>query len=52
MTIGAAAFTAGNAKSPARCTAEITVAGPGGDSDASNDITKLVIDVTDRNDFP
>jgi len=51
LTINASAFLSPNKKSPARCTAVLTVTGPGGDSDGSNNTTKLVIDVTDKNDF-
>jgi len=29
----------------------MTATGPGGDSDGSNNTTKLVIDVVDKNDF-
>ena len=51
LTINANAFLSPNAKSPARCTAVLTASGPGGDSDGSNNTTKLVIDVLDKNDF-
>jgi hypothetical protein len=47
----AAGFTARNLRSPARCIAMITGAGPAGDSDSSNNGAWLVIDVVDRNDF-
>ena len=51
LTIDPVAFTSTAAKSPARCTAEVSAVGPPGDSDASNNLSKLVIDVVDRNDF-
>jgi hypothetical protein len=51
VTATAAAFTTSARKSPSRCTATVSVAGPGGDTDASNNTTQLVIDVYDRNDF-
>ena len=50
LTINASAFTSRNLKSPARCTAVLTATGPSGDSDATNNLTKLTIDVIDRND--
>ncbi len=51
ITVNAADFTTARRKSPGRCTATLTAAGPGGDIDPSNDVTRLVIDVVDRNDF-
>ncbi len=51
LTINAGAFTSRSAGSPARCSALLTVTGPGGDTDATNDSMKLVVDVTDANDF-
>jgi hypothetical protein len=51
LTINASAFTSPNRKTPARCTAVFTVNGPSGDTDASNNSTRLVIDVIDKNDF-
>src|SRR5262249_26866392 len=51
LTINASAFLSPNKKSTARCTAILTASGPGGDSDASNNVTKLVIDVNDKNDY-
>lgn len=52
LTINASAFTTANAKSRSRCTALLTATGPSSpDPDPSNNATKLVIDVTDRNDF-
>ncbi len=43
-------FLSGGKKSPARCLATVRVSGPGGDVDASNDVTRLVLDVYDAND--
>jgi hypothetical protein len=51
VTINADAFSTPSGKAPARCTASIMAVGPAGDTDASNDATQLVIEVTDRNDF-
>jgi len=51
LTIDPAVFASTGVKSPARCTAEVTVTGPAGDGDASNNVSRLVIDVVDRNDF-
>jgi hypothetical protein len=52
VTIDAAQFASPNAKSPARCIAQITAAGPTTpDADATNNATDLVIDVIDKNDF-
>jgi len=51
VTLTATGFSTANKKSPARCTATISVTGPGGDTDATNNTTKLVIDVYDKNDF-
>jgi hypothetical protein len=51
LTINASNFLSPNIKSPARCTAQVSISGPGGDTDASNDVTELVIDVIDKNDF-
>ncbi len=51
VTINAGAFSTPNRKAPARCTALITATGRAGDTDASNNTTKLVIDAIDRNDF-
>jgi hypothetical protein len=51
LTINAAAFTASNVRSPARCTALFTASGANGDTDTTNNSTRLLIDVTDRNDF-
>lgn len=53
LSLNAAAFHSASAKSPARCTATFTVADHlgGTDADPSNDSTRLVIDVSDGNDF-
>jgi len=51
LDIDAVGFATASKKSPARCTATVRVDGPGGDVDASNDVTKLVIDVIDGNDY-
>jgi hypothetical protein len=51
LTINAAAFTTSNVRSPARCTALFAASGAFGDSDATNNSTRLVIDVIDANDF-
>ncbi|MBI4517448.1 MAG: S8 family serine peptidase [Deltaproteobacteria bacterium] len=51
VTINAANFTSTSSAAPARCTALISATAAGGDSDGSNDTTKLVIDVIDRNDL-
>jgi len=51
VTATASAFTTISKKSPTRCIATVTAVGPGGDTDASNGTTKLVIDVYDKHDF-
>lgn len=51
LTINGAAFTTVNNRSPARCTAVISASSAGAGTDASNNTTKLVIDVVDKNDF-
>lgn len=51
VTATTAGFATANKKSPARCVATVSVAGPGGDTDASNNSTELVVDVYDKNDF-
>lgn len=50
VTAGAADFETASAKSPARCIALVSVDGPGGDTEGTNDQTLLIIDVYDRND--
>ncbi|HUI24696.1 MAG TPA: hypothetical protein VL403_01330, partial [Candidatus Kryptonia bacterium] len=51
VTLAASGFATANAASPARCTALLTASGPGTDPEPSNNMTKLVIDVLDRNDY-
>jgi cysteine-rich repeat protein len=53
LTITAGGFTTTSAASPTRCTALLTATGPAGNTepDASNNTTRLVIDVIDKNDF-
>lgn len=52
LTFDASAVTTGNAKSPQRCTATITATGPTDpDPDTTNNATKLVIDILDKNDL-
>lgn len=51
ITVNAADFNSPGRRSLARCHASLTVSGPGGDSDASNDTTRMVINVFDRNDL-
>ena len=49
ITIDATQFATANAKSPARCTAEVTATGPSDpDPDPSNNTTRLVIDVVEK----
>lgn len=40
-----------NKLSPQRCVATVSVTGPSGDLDGSNNVTQLVIDILDKNDF-
>jgi hypothetical protein len=51
LRIDAALFHTVSIRSLARCTALLTASGPGGDSDSSNNVTRLVIDVLDRSDL-
>jgi len=51
LTIDGSAFFSPNGKSPMRCTVELTATGPGVDPEDTNNRTKLVIDVIDKNDF-
>lgn len=51
LSVASGSFVSGSALSPARCTAVISVTGPGGDGNVANDSTQLVIDVVDQNDF-
>jgi len=50
LIIRAEAFDSPSDESPRRCTALITASGAG-DTDKSNNTTRLVIDVIDRNDY-
>ena len=50
LTIRSEAFASPSDESPRRCTALITATGYG-DTDPSNNTTRLVIDVIDRNDY-
>lgn len=50
LVIRADAFTTPSDESPRRCTALVTATGTG-DTDPSNNTTRLVIDVYDRNDY-
>jgi hypothetical protein len=53
LTFDASAVNTTNPKSPQRCTAELTATGPSGpgDPDTTNNTTKLVIDIIDKNDL-
>lgn len=51
VTIDGALFFSTGHTVPDRCTAVLTVSGPGGDSDPSNNSTRLIINVIDDNDF-
>lgn len=53
VTFDAAAVSTTNPKSPHRCTAVLTAIGPDGpgDPDTTNNETKLVIDIIDKNDL-
>jgi hypothetical protein len=51
LSIAAADFPSPGKTAPARCTAEVSVSGPGGDVDASNDLALVVIEVLDANDY-
>lgn len=51
ITVNAADFFSPSRRSLARCYATLTVSGPGGDSDPSNNTTRMVINVFDRNDL-
>ncbi|MBI5503179.1 MAG: DUF4215 domain-containing protein [Deltaproteobacteria bacterium] len=50
LIVRAEAFDSPSDESPRRCTALVTATGAG-DTDPSNTTTRLVLDVTDRNDF-
>ncbi|HVM96473.1 MAG TPA: hypothetical protein VMT89_08795, partial [Candidatus Acidoferrales bacterium] len=51
LTINPGAFHSGNAKSPSRCTASVSVDKTAGDIDTSNNTTHIEIDVLDHHDF-
>lgn len=51
ITVRAEDFYSPSFRSQGRCVALLTVAGPGGDGEASNDTTRMVINVFDRNDL-
>jgi hypothetical protein len=51
VTVNRDDFYSRSKQSPGRCTALLTVTGPGGDSEPANDTTELVIEVVDRNDY-
>lgn len=51
LTVHADDFYSPTRQSLARCTANVTVAGPGGDSDGTNNTTRVTIGVFDRNDL-
>jgi cysteine-rich repeat protein len=53
VVVDATAFTSFSGRSPVRCTALVTATGPagGGEPEATNNVTRLIIDVVDRNDF-
>jgi hypothetical protein len=51
VNVAAAAYHSRSLKSPVRCIAILTGSGPAGDTDASNNVTWLVVDVVDRNDL-
>jgi len=51
LTLSSSQVHTPNRLSPQRCMLSVSAAGPGGDSDASNNTTQLVIDVVDKNDF-
>jgi PKD repeat protein len=51
LLIDASAFLTPNSHAPARCTVELAVTGPGGDTNGSNDATRIVVDVIDGNDY-
>ncbi len=51
VTISPTAFTSLSGKAPARCVAQLSVTGPSGDTEGTNNTTQLIIDVVDRNDY-
>ena len=50
LTVTSSQVHTPNTLSPRRCVATVSAVGPGGDNDATNNTTQLVIDVIDRND--
>ena len=51
LTINRSAFATVQDKSPARCNATLTVSGAGVDQQNASSVSRLVIDVIDKNDF-
>ena len=51
ITATNAAFLTANGKSPARCTASLTVSGSGSDPDPTNNAAQVLIDVVDKEDY-
>jgi hypothetical protein len=51
VTVHSTSVITTNKKSPTRCIATVTLTGPGSDTDGTNNSSKLVIDVYDKNDF-
>ena len=51
VTANAADVVARNKRSPYRCTVVLTALGPAGDTDPTNNVTTMVIDVYDANDY-
>jgi len=51
VTANAADVVARNKRSPYRCTVVLTALGPTGDTDPTNNVTTMVVDVYDANDY-
>lgn len=51
LTARAADVYVRSKRSPYRCSVVLTATGPSGDSDATNNVTTMVVDVYDRNDY-
>ena len=51
LVVRSDAFTSYSDEAPRRCTAVLTAASPGMDIDPSNNTTRVVIDVVDKNDY-
>ncbi|MGH3055484.1 MAG: matrixin family metalloprotease, partial [Gaiellaceae bacterium] len=51
LTINSSAFATAQGKCPARCIATLTASGAGVDPQSASSISRLVIDVVDKNDF-